>query len=113
MGVALIGYEVMKHVIHDSLDQMYLPHKHGSLNHLLLFTLVGPDQEEVEQIVNKVTKITDCVHFLPSDIESDSDGGYFLSVLLSFYFPSRKKTNWNTTYHICCAKWKNTELVLK
>ncbi|XP_060759623.1 apoptosis facilitator Bcl-2-like protein 14 isoform X2 [Neoarius graeffei] len=32
------------------------------------------DQEEVEQIVNKLTKITDCVHFVPSDIEADSDG---------------------------------------
>ncbi|MCJ8743308.1 hypothetical protein PDJAM_G00092430 [Pangasius djambal] len=32
-----------------------------------------PDQEEVEQIVNKLTKITDRVHFLSTDIETDSD----------------------------------------
>ncbi|GAA6105845.1 apoptosis facilitator Bcl-2-like protein 14 [Tachysurus ichikawai] len=31
------------------------------------------DQEEVEQIVNKLTKLTDKVHFKSSEIETDSD----------------------------------------
>ncbi|XP_017350423.1 apoptosis facilitator Bcl-2-like protein 14 isoform X2 [Ictalurus punctatus] len=32
-----------------------------------------PDQEEVEQIVSKLTKIIDRVHFISTDIETDSD----------------------------------------
>lgn len=60
-------------------------------NHLLLSTPAGPDQEEVEQIVSKLTKIIDRVHFIPTDIETDSDGEYFLSGLLS-YFYNKKKT---------------------
>lgn len=59
-----------------------------------LFTTAGPDQEEVEQIVKTLTKITDSVHFLPTEIEADSggEGGYFLSgwCLLLRYCTERK-----------------------
>ncbi|XP_046730412.1 apoptosis facilitator Bcl-2-like protein 14 [Silurus meridionalis] len=36
-------------------------------------TFPGPHQGEVEQIVNRLTEITDHVHFITSDIETDSD----------------------------------------
>lgn len=37
------------------------------------------DQEEVEQIVKRLTKIAHSVHILPAEIEADCGGGYFMS----------------------------------
>lgn len=52
--------------------------KHDELNNgLLFFTSAGPEQVKVDKIVNKLTNITDHVHFKSTDIETDGDGGYF------------------------------------
>lgn len=52
------------------------PHKHGLLiNLFVFFTAAVSEQEEVDQIVNKLTELTDDVNFISSDIETDSNGG--------------------------------------
>lgn len=103
-GVALVGQEVMKHVNHVS-NRNYI------WNRVFLFTPAGPNPE-VEQIVNKLIKITDSVHFQSTEIETDSDGGYFWSGLLSSTSFTKRKLK-QDCYHVSGAKVIHTGLVLK
>ena len=75
----------------------YFPYKHGSLINFIVFvTAADSDQEEVEQIVNKLTKLTDKVHFKSTDIETDGDGECMFARL--FFFTS-------LFFHISCASY--------